>query len=70
MNYKHLSQKQRIAMLSIAEDSGPVEMLRCLGQIIATQHPDLTAGDSLRSRLLAIANELNSTSVETGRVRV
>lgn len=67
MNYKHLSQGDRMTLLKMAEETGPVEMIRCIGQIIATQHPDLTAGDELRSRLMAIANELNQTPVTTGK---
>ncbi len=60
MNARHLTGEEQQILRDMANHAGAVEMLRCIAQIICNDHPDITCGDRIRTKINNIANNLNS----------
>jgi hypothetical protein len=66
MNYKHLSYSDRQQLSKLLARVGTVEVLRSIGQRIATEHPSADQGDKYRTRVNEIASDLDSDRVVLG----
>jgi hypothetical protein len=60
LNHRHPSPYERKILGMLLVDVGAVEILRVIGQHVATEHPDATDGDELRSRIFRIAKDIDA----------
>lgn len=58
MNYRHPSETERRAIANLCESIGAVEVLRTIANLIANDHPDVSAGNDYRTSINMIANTL------------
>lgn len=56
---RHLESDQRATLTLLLDNCGPAEILRTIGQWVATEHVDADEGDHIRTALNAAARKLS-----------
>jgi hypothetical protein len=60
MNKRHLTAQERATILSLADEVGAVEILRCLAGIVCIDHPQASVGAMFRTAIMRLARRLDA----------
>lgn len=60
MHKRHLTQEEKQTLLRITEEASLPEAIRCLGGIVAHNHPNLQLGQVLRNQLFHVAEDVQA----------